>query len=311
MMSYKWIKFYTACSILIILTGCSKQAGSQSLKGSYLGQKPPGETPEVFAPGIISTDASEGCCCFSKDGRLFLFVRENSELNGIMIMEQKNGVWTKPRLASFSAGNLDWDFILAPDDKTVFVSSGRPLKQGGSPEKNYSIFVSEKTNSGWSDPLPLPPPVNTGEHDSYPSVSEKGTLYFFSKRGGGLGQGDIYLSGRQQGKYPQIENPGSPINTEHHEVDPYISPDESYLIICTDKPGGYGRHDIYISFRKKDGSWTEPVNMGDKINSSFSEYIPYVTPDGKYFFFTSNKSGDRDIYWMDAKIIENLKPEEL
>ncbi len=313
--------FYKIIVLLLILSFSMMPASAQDnteekpdfpvLKGPYLGQKPPGVTPEVFAPGIISTDANEGCCCFSKDGQLFLFARAGSSLPGILMMEQIDGTWTKPRLASFSAGKYDWDFMLSPDSKTVFVSSGRPLKKGGLPQKDYRIWISEQIKNGWSEPRLLPFPVNTGEHDSYPSVTEDGTLYFFSARKGGIGERNIYKSLRINKKYPKVEILGSPINTKHQELDPFIAPDESYLIFCSGKPGGFGKADIYISFRKRDGSWMEPVNMGDKINSSYSEYIPYLTLDGKYFFFTSNKPGNREIYWVDAKVIEVLKPKVL
>ena len=79
------------------------------------------------------------------------------------------------------------------------------------------------------------------------------------------------------------------------------------MIFCSDKPGGMGDADFYISFSTDEGSWSEPVNMGANINSEGAEYIPYVSPDGKYFFFTSDKSGNWDIYWVDAGIIEELK----
>jgi len=303
-------KFILAFLIILsfeILPALPKPDNFSKLKGPWLGQKPPGMTPEIFAPGIISTDANEGCCCFSKDGRLFLFARGNSDLTGILLMEQKDNFWTRPRLAPFSAGTVDWDFMLAPDDKTVFISSGRPIVPGGEVQRDYRIWTSERSDQGWSEPFLLPHPVNTGSHDSYPSVSEIGTLYFFSNRGGGLGAGDIYKSQKIAGKYKSVENLGSTINSEYHEVDAFIAPDESYLIFCSDKPDGFGRADIYISFRTKNGMWSEPVNMGENINTSFSEYIPWVSPDSRYFFFTSNKSGDRDIYWVDAKIIEELK----
>jgi len=57
--------------------------------------------------------------------------------------------------------------------------------------------------------------------------------------------------------------------------------------------------------------WTEPVNMGEEINSPESENRPSVTPDGKYFFFTSNKTGNREIYWVDAKIIDRFRPKQI
>lgn len=295
---------------ILFLNCYSTQTDFPVLKGPYLGQKRPGSIPEVFAPGIISTGATEGASSFSADGRSYFFARARSPQEGIFFMEQKDGVWSQPHLASFSAGKHDWDFMLAPDGLTVFVASGRPIRKGGSPLRNHQIWVSDRTDEGWSEPRLLPFPVNSGQHDSYPSITKKGILYFFSRRDGGLGNGDIYRARKTDGQYTEVENLREPINTEHHEVDPFIAPDESYIIFCSDKPGGSGRDDIYVSYKKDDGSWSVPVNMGSKVNSPHQEYIPYVTPDGKYFFFTSNKSGNRDIYWMDANIIEELKKRE-
>ena len=279
------------------------------LKGPYLGQKPPGQAPEVFAPGSISTPAAEGASWFSKDGQLFLFARARSALDGILLMEQTAGAWSEPLLAPFSAGPHDWDFALAPDGKTVLVASGRPAHPGAPVPRDHSIWVSKRTAQGWSEAERLPAPVNVGQHDSYPSVTEHGTLYFFSRRDGGFGHGDIYRSRLVGGHYVEVENLGEPINGASHEVDPFVAPDESYLIFCSDRPGGYGKDDMYIVFAQAEGGWTAPVNMGEAVNSPHQEYIPSVSRDGRYFFFTTNKSGQRDIYWMDAGIIDRLRSE--
>ncbi len=95
------------------------------VKIDYFGQNPPGKTPEVFAPGIISTKASEGCSYFSKDGQFYLSARGGSFEPGIFIIEQKEGILSKPYLASFSAGRHDWDFTLPPDGKYFFFTSNK------------------------------------------------------------------------------------------------------------------------------------------------------------------------------------------
>ena len=95
------------------------------------------------------------------------------------------------------------------------------------------------------------------------------------------------------------------------DADPFVAPDESYLILCQQKEEGFGRYDLYIHFQKEDGSWTEGINMGENINSSEYGFRPYVTPDGKYLFFTSNRSERGSIWWVDAAVIEDLKPADL
>ena len=82
------------------------------------------------------------------------------------------------------------------------------------------------------------------------------------------------------------------------------------MVYCSTMPGSFGEDDIYVTFKQSDGSWSKPVNMGDKINSEKAENRPYVSPDGKYFFYTSTKRGNRDIYWVDVKIIEELRPKK-
>ena len=99
------------------------------------------------------------------------------------------------------------------------------------------------------------------------------------------------------------------INTEHDEYDLFIAPDESYLIFSSDRPGGFGNVDLYISYKKGDGTWTEPKNMGRNINSGGAVF-PSVTDDGRFLFFQSRRGGNGDIYWVDAKIIEELKPDK-
>ena len=110
--------------------------------------------------------------------------------------------------------------------------------------------------------------------------------------------------------YGWVEHLGAPINSPFHEVDPFIAPDQSYLIFCSDRPGGHGKDDMYVVFARDGGGWTAPVTLGEAVNSPDQEYIPSVSRDGRFFFFTSNTSGQRDIYWMDASIIERLRPKE-
>ena len=90
----------------------------------------------------------------------------------------------------------------------------------------------------------------------------------------------------------------------------YAAPDESYLLLESFGGGGYGGADIHVCYKTKDGSWTDPLSLGPKINTGAAERFPSVTPDGKYLFFLRVSDGS-DFYWVSAKIIEMLKPEDL
>ncbi len=305
-------------SILLPMVCQSQQDDFPVLRGPYLGQKPPGMMPKVFAPGIISTkNYNEALFCAYMDGdSLFLFTRSSPGSSGqiyypIHIMELKDGEWTRPYRASFHNEPCDQNLSIIPDGKTLYFGSRRSKDGTGESPKGFNIWVVRRTAYGFSNPRMLDPPVNSDDYDIFPSTSKDGTLYFFSERSGGYGHADIYRSRLVDGKYADVENIGPPVNTENSEIDPFIAADESYLIYCSKTLDGYGGHDLYITFRKQDGSWREPVNMGPEINSSAYDWIPYVTSDGRYFFFTSDRSGDYDIYWVDARIIEELRRKQL
>ncbi|MCP4724220.1 MAG: hypothetical protein GY863_04255, partial [bacterium] len=90
---------------------------------------------------------------------------------------------------------------------------------------------------------------------------------------------------------------------------PYIDPDEEYIIFFSERPNGrFEEGRLYISFRKTDRTWTPAESLGEEINSTASRF-PNMSPDGKYFFFTSLKGDMEHIYWVDAKTIEELKPD--
>ena len=98
------------------------------------------------------------------------------------------------------------------------------------------------------------------------------------------------------GTFDSAENLGADINTEADEGDIYVAPDESFLIVTSDREGGLGRADLYISMHMPDGGWSKPKNLGAPINSESSDYCPVMSADGRFFFFTR----DGDVYWMDA-----------
>lgn len=175
---------------------------------------------------------------------------------------------------------------------------------------DVNIWRVRKTAEGWTEPHKLPSPVDSPDLDTYPGVTDDGTLYFFSDREGGLGGHDIYRSPQTNGQHLTVENLGAPINTEYDELDPLIAPDESYLIYCSKTLDGYGEFDLYIVYKKKDGTWTNPVNMGEGINTPAYDWVPHVTPDGRYFFFNSTRAGSWDIYWVDSNVIKTLRPED-
>jgi hypothetical protein len=323
-------------SIIFVFIGCAQKDDFPVLKSSYFGQKPPGMTAEIFAPGIVSTEHSEFCSVFSPDGDEFYWSLTGAPFPVIVTMRQINGRWTKPEIVPFSGKYLDYDMAFTPDGKQLFFCSRRPIDGIDPPNDNTDIWYVNRDDTGWSEPRHLEGAVNSNAQEYYPIFAQNGTLYFSSTRPSGHGGADIYRARFENGAYLEPENLGPPINTENFEGDLFIAADESYIIVtCYGRSDSIGSGDLYISFRKEDGSWSPMKNMGSPVNSEANEHCPILSPDGKYLFFSSGRSRhpeyskeaitfeekvakmnswgngrNEDIYWVDAKIIENLKPEE-
>jgi hypothetical protein len=302
------MKRTTMVSVIMILALVFVIAGRAQkefprLEGPYLGQKPPELTPLRFAQGIITTAENEGSSGFALNGSVFIFQKFLNGRCHTYIMRLKQGRWTDPELIPFWETMVhNGDFVFSSDDKTMLYQVKTETDAG----LDSNIWRAGITDSGWGERAPLPSPVNSSNDESFASEAVDKSLYFFSRRPGGKGLSDLYMCTFKDGTYSDPVNLES-LNTEHHEWDPFIAPDESYLIFCSTKPGGLGEDDLYITFKGKEGSWTTPLNMGEKINSSGSENRPCVTRDGRYFFFTSTREGNRDIYWVGAAFLDRFK----
>ncbi|MCP4725100.1 MAG: hypothetical protein GY863_08695 [bacterium] len=300
-----------------LLVSCDREVTETFpvLSGPYLGQKPPGMTPEIFAPGIINTDdKNHSSVAASPDGNE-MYWSMFSHIDGIRqeriwYMKQEGGKWTKPEVAPFSGEYRDGQPSLSPDGSRLFFSSLRPIDQNdGSGDAN--IWYIGKTDTGWSDPVCLDNVVNSEYQEWFPTVANNGNLYYGFYRKDSPTSWDIYCSEFIDGTYTLPEKMSGVVNGEFYEGTPYIDPDEEYIIFFSERPKGrFEEGKLYISFKKADGTWTPAESLGEEINSTASRF-PNMSPDGNYFFFTRLKGDMEHIYWVDAKIIEELKPDHL
>jgi ankyrin repeat protein len=274
------------------------------LKGKFLGQKKPGLEPELFAPGIVSTPQSEhSVIVFNSVGNEAFW----SSGNAIFSIKMRDNQWLPPQVATFSGKFRNYSMAYSSDGNKLYFCSLRPLDNNK--PASLSIWVVTRKGSNWSEAKPLGSSVNS-KLASGPSLSNDDTLYFYSDTEGSKRRYDIYRSLLVNGDYTIPLNCSDAINSKYYDMNPYIAPDESYMIFESDRPEGFGWSDLYISFRKKDGTWSKAKNMGNKINTNKLERYPNVSSDGKYLFFSSDRLGNLDIYWVDAQIIEELKQKE-
>ena len=254
----------------------------------------PVKEPHIFAEGVISTNDYERGGTFTRDGHTFYFVKRGPEgyFLAICVSHYANGGWTKPEIAPFSGQYPDYDPLITPDGSKMFFTSRRPFDG----RQDADIWVMDKASDGWSEPRNLGAPINTPGVEGYATITRDGTLYFHSSREGGKGDLDIYRSRLVDGKYTKAENLGDVVNTKYTEAFPQIASDESFLIfVGIDKPdeiigdgAKYPRGDLYIAFNRN-GTWTTPKHIDPPINTPAAEVCPFLSPDGKYLFFTSER----------------------
>lgn len=312
------IRLFFLIALFAGVIACSQeQTDFPSLKGPYLGQRSPGMIPEIFAPGILNDEKMGAfCSVFSPDGNEFHFVyyeRADDTSGGLAWMKKVEDHWTEPEFHHFnSTTDYDNDMCLSADGNTYIFRSYRALPNGKKPNDHTYLWFVERTEDGWSEAKPLycaGSPVRTG----YPSIALNGTLYFAHRRDEGSG---IYRSKSKNGVYGTPEHVFTAVDSLSTEGDMFVSPDESYMIIsCWDHPNniGGGQGDLYITFLKPDGTWTDEIHMGELINTQYGENCPQVTPDGKHFFFNryNSEAKEGNIYWVDAAILDEFRPEEL
>jgi hypothetical protein len=299
------------------------------LKGPYLGQKPPGLKPEIFAPGIVSSEHKEhSTLAFSPDGTEIYWSiwpkpRSKKIPQVIKFTKIKNGKWSEPQVAPFSGKYMDGGPCFFPDGKKLFFSSKRPLKKNGKPNEDTDFWYVNRTKKGWSEPIHAGFIINSKNNEQTLSFSASGTVYFsVGYKVNGIWRSSLYRSTFRDGVFSKPANINQLINTTKCKKSylPYISADESFIIFSTDcrrfsLKGKYlgGERRLVITFRKNENTWYKTIEMGPAINISYEgARFPGMSPDGKYLFFTRyDEKWNEDIYWVDAKIIEQLKPRNL
>jgi hypothetical protein len=281
----------TVLCLLLSLCPCGWSAamGEETQAPPYASAQPIRE-PAIFGRGVISTGDFDSHPAFTPDGKTLYFVRSAPNFNfwTILVSHFENGQWSTPEVAPFSGRYSDADPFITPDGVQLYFISRRPA--AGKPGQDTDIWMVERTPSGWGEPRNLGAPINSEGNEWHPTLSQDGTLYFGSDRPGGQGATDLYRSRRIDGRYATPENLGDAVNTPSDEFEPFITSDESCLFFMAGgRKDGRGGLDLYVS-TKRNGVWTKAVGLGDKINSRRLEYSPKISPDGKYFFWTSTRN---------------------
>ena len=272
------------------LQNSGEQESFQELNGPYLGQILHGDIPEPFAPSVFENRARPFGLVVSPDFKEIFYTADHAGVFSIFVSILRDGKWSSPLPASFSGEDNDLYPCFSPDGNKIFFSSTRPRRTGEKPTDG-DIWVTQRDLNGWEVPQNIGFPVNS-DRVSQARVVESGSLYFMK------GNSGLHRAILRNGKYVEVEKVSGPFNREFQSGHYWIFPDESAILFESNNPKGHGGYDLWICFRNDlDGSWSAARNLGDNINSPKNDSHPTASPDGKFVFFTSDRSGTRKLYW--------------
>ncbi len=216
------------------------------------------------------------------------------------IKQMKNPVNIQPMKVPDSINVFQYQYFptLTADNQRLYFT----VKNDNTME---DIMVSKKVDEGWSMPRSVSNNINTPEaNEGTCAISGDGRTLVLTacNKKDGVGRCDLYISYRQGQEWSAPQNLGEPINTPYWESQPTLSADGRLLVFVSDKPGGYGKRDLYFSRKSADGQWSAPKNMGPYINTAKEEVSPFIHTNDKSFYFASDGHlgmGGFDIYTVD------------
>jgi Tol biopolymer transport system component len=284
---------FTLIVLIFISSGelLSQKSEIEDKPIDYPSWLPGKDTAEIFAPGIISLPGTrESALTVSPDGNELFFVRGIWPNTKIMHMVKSEGKWSEPDTALFSENCWATEPAFSPDGRYIYYSTSK----GKADIKDYNLWRVDKHNGEWSRAESIFDIGADSVWEFHPSLTEDGMLYFCYWDVGNT-SGDIFVSRCTEKRCSEPSRAGTLVSTDEvSNVDPFVSPDGTYIIFASDREGGYGGHDQYISFKKDDGAWSDLVNPGAPFNTADDDYDMDISPDGKYIFLYL----DGDIYWM-------------
>ena len=299
------LNFWLILFVIICLEACTT---SNQNNFNYFDLQPPGAIPEVFAKDFISKENRwEGNFNYSPDGKEIYFNVYIDTIKYIYWSQHVDGQWNEPAPLEAIGNYNNWEPFITRDGMELYFVSSRPP---GSPEWDGRLWKSNREGDNWSKPEIVD---LSNYHPKfglwYPNQANKNELYFGAiieqLDNKNKGQGEMYYFDKTNQTVHHLGN----LNSPKEDWDPYIAPDGSYILWASDRDGGYGGTDLYVSFRtSEDEAWGNPINLGDAINTPDYEVAPRLSLDGKYLFFDRPIKGTQDIYWVSTAVIEKLRP---
>lgn len=335
----------TLLALTVLLVGCTgvdPASDSQDsvpafpeLAGPWLGQTPPGDEPEIFAPGLVSTGMYVRDIAFTPEGEelFYTVMLPQFEHSVLLTSRLEDGRWTRPEVVPFSGTYKDLEPAISADGSKLFFVSFRPESGTGPASEHSDIWIVERTDDGWGEPFNPGAPLNSEHSEFFPSLTRDGAVWFTRETDGR--DSAIWRSRFAEGVWSEPERLPDEINAGALQFNVFVAPDESYAIVpIYGRDDSLGATDYYVSFRNDDDSWSGPFHLDERLNSPGGlEYSASVSPDGEYLFFMAARGrlaggvaeqpmtyddllrfhnepgyGNPSIWWARADLLEELRP---
>ncbi|MCK9212237.1 MAG: putative Ig domain-containing protein, partial [Ignavibacteriaceae bacterium] len=280
---------------MMVVSSISLYAQAIPPDSMYLGQTPPGDTPQIFNLPVNTGSFAAERIAISKDNKEIYFseVRSYYPAAGdtIKYYSYSSSKWSGP--FNLFPGYLAPALSISGD--TMYFQNANILNNSAV----YETFISVKNGLNWSNPQRILSNLNSAH---YLQVINNGNYYISSISAPTVGANDwcnLFINGTDT----TAVSLGQPLNSGGDNLDFFISKDETFIILAK---GG-----LHISYRKNDGSWTNPKSLGSKINFGLSMWGPYVSSDNKYLFYSTGTKADYSdtyVHWVRIDgLIDSLK----
>ncbi len=272
----------------------------------------------------INTEFHEASPLISPDGKTLYFCRVSHPSNNfgakgsqdVWYSELRDGTWTIARRMPNTINKDQYNdlFSITPDGNTILVSG---VYNNGRRENEAGISLCKKTKTGWSEPqqviIPKFNDLCKGQFLTACLANDGKTLILaFSEKKNGK-EDDLYVCFLgKDGKWTKPENLGTDINTGDTETTPFLASDNFTLYFSTNRKGGLGGTDIWVS-KRMDRSWrkwSKPINMGEKVNSDANEFFYTIAASGEYAYMSTKKNsvGKGDLVRFKLKEDKKIEP---
>lgn len=294
------MKYKVVIFLSLFLLNC--QSNSDQSKAYSIDIKTTANGLTLFGENVISTALYERDLAISPQGNQLIYTLGDYNQNKrcLVVLNQKNGNWANAEILNISGKYPDIEPFYSNNGDRLYFASNRPIYEDETRD-DYNIWFSDRINGNWSEPVALDSIINTRSDEFFPSLSNKGNLFFTATRDYGMGREDIFRSEFVAGEFQSPKPLPVEINSASFEFNAYINPEENLIIFSSfGREDGFGGGDLYISRKDNTGKWTKSKNLGGSINSDKLDYCPFVDWKSRNFYFTSER------ITLDNKKLENI-----